>query len=489
MKKIIIVGAGPGGLAAGLMLSSRGFDVHIYEKNERPGGRSRRISLGDYHFDLGPTFLMYLEVLKEIFSSSGFDLHEELTLKRLDPLYKLFFPQVEMTLSSDTNKNRDLYEGLGRGAGKAYEKWLMDQKKKFNALRPIMEKPFPSFLNALNIDVLKALPQLHPFTSVYSHLKSYCSLEPFIHSLSFQAKYLGMASSKAPSIFTILPYLEHALGLYHVEGGINRIHDKMAALIAKQGGQLHYASPVTEILVENGIARGVKLHDGSEDKADAVIVNADFAYAMTNLVNTRHLSKYTPRKIARRKYSISTVMVYLGLDTQYAFNHHALYFSKDYNKYLKTLVKNELSADLSYYLHNPVASDTSLAPPGHSCLYLLAPVPNLKAPINWEEVAPTIRDFMIDDIERRHGVDIRSHIKAEKIITPKDWEQDENVYLGAVFNLAHGFNQLLHKRPHNEFEDIKNMYLVGGGTHPGSGLPTIYQSASIVCSLPFFKKA
>ena len=259
MKKILITGAGPGGLAAGLLLSARGFDVHIFEKNTTPGGRSRRISLGEYHFDMGPTFLMYIDVLKDIFTSSGFDLLEELTLKRLDPLYTLYFPQQTLTLSADTTKNREMFETLGHQAGRAYEKWLSDQGLAFNAFRPILEKPFASFSNLFQPDVLKALPYLHPFKSVYTRLKSYCSLKPFIHTLSFQAKYLGMVSFKAPSIFTMLPYLEHALGLYHVEGGINRIHEKMAQLIMKCGGNVAYASPVKHISGEDGVAKGVML--------------------------------------------------------------------------------------------------------------------------------------------------------------------------------------------------------------------------------------
>ena len=479
MKKVAIIGAGPGGLAAGMVLSKKGYDLHIFEKDNQVGGRSKRLSLGDYHFDIGPTFLMYLEILEEVFQKAGYDVHKELDLMRLEQLYTLMFNDVTFNMSKDPIENIKMYEKYQPGMGKSYEKWFSAQRRKLNVFAPILKKPFPNALHYLRPDVLKAAPYLHPFKSVYSLLKTFNPNENFIHSLSFQAKYLGMASYQAPSFFTILPYLEHALGLYHVRGGLNQINHKMAELIEKNGGKVHLNSQVEEIIVEKGSMKGLRIH-GEYMPFDEVIINADFAYAMNHLIKEDHLKKYTPLKLEKKKYSVSTFMLYLGLDKEYDFSHHEILFSKDYESYLKGLIQNEITDDISVYIHNPIRTDDTYAPKGHSSLFLLVPVPNLTADVDWSTYREHLKEVTLDLIEKRHQIDLRSHIKAIHMIDPTQWKDDYNVYQGAVFNLAHNLPQMLNRRPQNKFEEIKHVYLVGGGTHPGSGLPTIYQSALIL---------
>ena len=478
MKEIAIIGAGPGGLAAGLLLSKK-YSVTIYEKDSMVGGRSKQLQLGDYRFDLGPTFLMYIEILAEVFSKSGYDLNKELNLIRLDPLYKLIFNDVTFTLSADENRNVEIYENYEKGMGKSYQKWLDDQEKKLNLIKPILEKPFSSSLNFFRSDVLKGIPVIHPFKSVYKLLSTYSKNPNFIHSLSFQAKYLGMASYQAPSIFTILPYLEHHKGLYHANGGLNQINHKMAELFQKNGGNLLLNQAVDEIIIEKKKIQGIRIGNDIK-KYDQVILNADFSYAMEKLIDPKHLKKYHPIKLEKKKYSVSTFMLYLGLDKILDLEHHQIIFSTDYEKYLKELMTGEFSKDISLYIHNPSVIDSNLAPANHSSLYILVPVPNLRSYIDWDTYKKELRDQVISIINKKYQVDIEKHIMIEKAYTPKDWMNNENVYLGAVFNLSHGLDQMLHKRPHNHFEEVKNLYLVGGGTHPGSGLPTIYQSALIL---------
>lgn len=479
MKKVAIIGAGPGGLAAGMVLSKKGYDLHIFEKDDQVGGRSKRLTLGDYHFDVGPTFLMYIEILEDVFQSAGYNLFEELNLIRLEELYTLMFNDVTFNMNKDPMENAKMYDKYLQGMGNSYLKWLKAQEKKLNAISPILKKPFPNILHFLRPDVLKAAPYAHVFQSVYSHLSTFNKNENFIHSLSFQAKYLGMASYQAPSVFTILPYLEHAMGLYHVKGGLNQINHKMADLIEKNGGKIHLNSPVEEIIVDRGVAKGLRVN-GEAILFDEVIVNADFSYAMHKLIKPEHLKKYTPHKLDKMKYSVSTFMLYIGLDKEYDFNHHEILFSKDYENYLKGLTQDQFTDDFSIYLHNPGRTDDSYAPKGHTSLFVLVPVPNLRANQNWETYKHHLKEKALDLIESKHHVDLRSHIQVMKMLDPTDWEKEYNVHLGAVFNLAHNLPQMLHRRPQNQFNDIKHLYLVGGGTHPGSGLPTIYQSAIIL---------
>ncbi|HAX02617.1 MAG: hypothetical protein A2Y45_01740 [Tenericutes bacterium GWC2_34_14] len=483
MKKIIVIGAGPGGLAASLLLQARGFDVTLIEKDEHVGGRSKRVSLGEFHFDLGPTFLMYIDVLKQVFERSGYDLEKEINLIKLDPLYKLIFKDHTLELSADLKKNIAMYESMKPGLGQAYQSWLNDQTYKMTKIKSILEKPFPNVFHLFRPDVLKAAPVSHPFKSVYSLLKTYDRDDHFIHSLSFQAKYLGMASYQAPSIFTILPYLEHVTGLYHVEGGLNQINEVMAKLFKEKGGNLLTNTQVTKVLVEKHRVQCVELENGEKILSDVVVMNADFAYAMTQLFNQKDLRKYKKEKTEKKKYSISTWMMYLGINRKLDLPHHEIIFSDDYNQYLKDLMNGKLTKDLSIYVHNPSVIDETLAPQGKSSIYILLPVPNLKHGYDWDEESPNLKEFVYNRIKEKHGFDIKSMIEVEKIYTPSDWMKNEHVYQGAVFNLSHGLDQMLFLRPHNQFEDVKGIYLVGGGTHPGSGLPTIYQSALIADDL------
>jgi phytoene desaturase len=284
----------------------------------------------------------------------------------------------------------------------------------------------------------------------------------------------------------MLPYLEHDYGIYHVKGGLNRIAAAMAEVIRENGGVIHTGSEIQSLIVEDQCVKGVRLKDGSEVRSDETVINADFGHAMSHMVLPGQLKKYDREKLKKLDYSCSTFMLYLGLDKLYPdLAHHSIVFAKDYHTNIQNIFNNKkLSKDFSFYVHNASVSDASLAPPGKSALYVLVPMPNNDSGIPWAEHCQAVREATLDALGARLGLtDIRAHIECEKIITPATWESEENVYKGATFSLAHKFSQMLYWRPHNRFEELGNCYLVGGGTHPGSGLPTIYESARISSNL------
>ena len=175
-------------------------------------------------------------------------------------------------------------------------------------------------------------------------------------------------------------------------------------------------------------------------------------------------------------------MLYLGLDRFYNEPHHNIIFAEDYRLNIEDIIQKGIpSEDMSIYVRNAGITDSTLAPEGHSSLYVLVPVPNNKITGEWtEDRSREYRNRIIARIQERTTMkDLEKHIKVEKIITPKDWQTQYNVHYGATFSLAHNLMQMLCFRPGNRFEEFKNCYLVGGGTHPGSGLPTIYESARI----------
>ena len=479
MSNIAIIGAGPGGLAAALILLNQGHHVTIYEKDARVGGRSKRLTFGEYHFDSGPTFFMYQPILREVFEKANIDFDKHLKMQPLDPLYTLYFKERTLQPSADIQKTKEVFESVYPGAGNDYLKWYQKQTTKFKRVMPILQKPFPNIFHFLRADVLKGAPVLHPFQSVYKYLSKMIHHEDLIHTLSFQAKYLGMASFEAPSVFTILPYLEHMGGLYHIEGGLNQVNETMARLFVEKGGKLHLNSKVESLWIEKNAVKGI-VTDNLKQAYDDVVLNADFAYSMLRMTKENEVRTYNHQKIKSMSYSVSAFMLYIGLDTIFDFDHHNVFFSDSYEGYLKRLMSesNDLT-DMSFYMHNPSKIDATLAPKGHSSLYVLVPVPNLDADINWVKEKDALKKQVYQIILEKTGVDIRPHIQMEQILTPQEWQDDFHVHKGAVFNLTHGFNQMLHLRPQNKFKQLKHLYLVGGGTHPGSGLPTIYQSAII----------
>ena len=230
---------------------------------------------------------------------------------------------------------------------------------------------------------------------------------------------------------------------------------------------------------------GVKIDNNDSFYADEIIVNADFAYSATNLFPKEVIKKYSEEKLSKKLFSCSTFMIYLGLDTVYKLPHHNIIFSENYKKYINDIsADKEIKEDISIYLRNASVTDETIAPQDTSNIYILVPVANNRSKINWEEKKQEFRNLVIKTIiERLQLYDFEKHIVFEKIITPIDWEKSFNVYLGATFNLGHNLMQMLYFRPHNKFEEVENCYLVGGGTHPGSGLPTIYESGRISANL------
>lgn len=484
--KVIIIGAGPGGLTAGMLLAHNGYDVQIFEKNGYVGGRNGRIELGEFKFDIGPTFLMLPKVLEDIFRYSGRNIADYLDLKEIEPLYRLrFHGKMDFYPSRDSKFMKEQINRLFPRDVDRYEHYLKNEKVKFERVFNCLKIPYDRLIHLLRPTFLKAIPKLDLGKSLYGKLAEYFKHEEMRIAMTFQSKYLGMSPWNCPAAFTIISYIEHSGGILHPIGGLNRISEAMARVIEEEGGKIHLAAPVIEVIVENGKAKGVLLKNGEKIMADYVIINADFAHAMTHIVKEVNRNKYTNKDLYKRDYSCSTFMLYLGLDKEYDIPHHNIIFADDYRKNVMEIAESKvISNDPSFYLHNASITDPTLAPKGKSALYVLVPVPNNSSGIDWDAHKESFRRLVLDKIKEKTELkDIEEHIEAEKVITPLDWEREYGVYKGATFNLSHKLSQMLYFRPHNKFQEFDNCYIVGGGTHPGSGLPTIYESGRISANL------
>jgi phytoene desaturase len=285
-------------------------------------------------------------------------------------------------------------------------------------------------------------------------------------------------------LFSILSFLEYEFGVYHPLGGCGAVSQAMASVVEDLGASILLDDEVEEILFEGRRAVGVRSRSGVH-QTDALVINADFARAMTRLVPNHLRRRWTDARIAKKKFSCSTFMLYLGIKGRYDdLSHHTIYLAKDYLENLADIEsRHVLSEDPSFYVQNACITDASMAAAGKSTLYVLLPVTHQHPNIDWTREAPRFRELALNQLARLGLGDVRSRIVYEQMITPADWDQRYEIHLGATFNLAHSLSQMLHLRPRNRFEDLESVYLVGGGTHPGSGLPVIYESARITSRL------
>jgi len=485
-KKIVIVGAGPGGLTAGMILAHRGANVEIFEKERHPGGRNRAIRLGDFRFDTGPTFLMMKYLLEEMFEETGRKASDYIEIVKLDPYYRLQFPDKKFFPTGEKQKMKEQIRVAFPGNENGFEKFMRKEGKRFRRLIPCLQKDYSSLRAFFDPVFLKAAPHLSLGKTLYNNLGRYYDAEQLKLAFTFQSKYLGMSPWECPALFTMLAYMEYEYGVYHVTGGLNKISQAMARVLEEEGGAIHYETLVREVIAEGRDVKGVRLENGKEIYADEVIINADFGYAATNLMPPGSLKKWSPEKLKKKSFSCGTFMLYLGLDKKYdTLQHHNIIFADDYRQNVETMFGNhQMTDDFSFYIQNASVTDPTLAPPGKSTLYVLVPVPNNRSGIDWEAEKEPFREKVIEKITAKTEMsDLREHIEVKKVITPREWENDYNVYIAAEFNLAHNASQMLYFRPHNRFEELNNLYLTGGGTHPGSGLPTIYESGRISANL------
>jgi phytoene desaturase len=484
-KHVVVVGAGPGGLTAAMILAKRGLRVTVLEARDTVGGRNGAIRLGPYTFDIGPTFLMLREILDQVFHEAGAATDQLLDVRRLEPMYRLQFDDRALEPSTDHEVMKREIARCFPGQQHRYDAFFQREQKRFEMMFPCLQKSYHRAGTLFSPDLWRAIPHLALGRSLYDVMAGYFSDEKLALSFTFQSKYLGMSPWKCPGLFSIIPYIEHAFGIEHPIGGLSRISDAMADVARGHGADIRLATPVERVLVEDRTVKGVRLAGGETITADDVVLNADFGYAATHLFEPGVLRKYSPDRVARMKFSCSTFMMYLGVDKRYDMPHHTIVFARDYRDNVGRIFDGQdLTDDISFYVRCADATDPTLAPEGHSAIYVLVPTPNLRGGIDWDRRRAELREMTLNAIEARTEMkDLRQHIREELIIAPPDWQDTYNVYAGATFNLAHNLGQMIYARPRNKFEEVDHCYLVGGGTHPGSGLPTIYESGRISANL------
>ena len=468
-----------------MLLANCGVEVTIVERRQVVGGRTSTIEKEGFKFDSGPTFFLYPQVLREIFAAVGRDLNAEIPMCRLDPQYRLVFGAGgELLATPDVDRMERAVAALSPGDASRLHRFFADNRNKLERFTPFLQSPFESWRDLAKPEVLKLLSLLRPWRSLDSDLGAFFKDERIRLAFSFQSKYLGMSPFTCPSLFSILSFLEYEHGVFHPIGGCGAVTAAMARIGRELGVRVLLNEPVEEMLFEGRRCAGVRTARRILD-ADAVIVNADFAHAMQRMVPDRLRRRWTDAKIEKKRFSCSTFMLYLGVDGRYdEVSHHTIYLAKDYRQNLRDIEQTHvLSDDPSFYVQNACVTDPTLAPAGMSTLYMLLPVTHEHANVDWSEQQARFRSLALKQLSKIGITDVASRIRYEKVMTPAAWRTDFALHKGCTFSMAHNLGQMLHLRPHNRFEDLERVYLVGGGTHPGSGLPVIFESARITSRL------
>ena len=483
-RTVAIVGAGPGGLAAAMLLAAAGMRVTVFERLAAVGGRTRVIEADGFRFDVGATFFLYPEILRDIFARCGLDMDDFVTLARVDPQYNLAFeggPEVRPTY--DIDRLEAEIAKLDVRDARNVRRFLERGRRKLNAFRPVLQRPFSRLSDYVSPSLLRSLRLLGPLHSVDDDLGRLFRDPRTRLAFSFQTKYLGMSPFRCPSLFTILAFLEYEFGIWHPLGGCGRLSAAMAEAAQSLGVEIRLNEPVEEIAFKGRQAQGVVTRSGMHE-ADVVVVNADFAGSIQRLIPNRLRRRWSDERIEKARLSCSTFMLYLGIEGRYdALDHHTIFLASEYRRNIQEIEEGRRPpGEPSIYVQNPSRTDPAFGDGAGSSLYVLVPVGHCGA-IDWAKERDGYRDLVIRRLEALGLNNLRARIRYEKVITPDDWATDMAIHRGATFNLAHSLDQLLYFRPHNRFDDVESVYLVGGGTHPGSGLPVIYEGARITADL------
>ena len=487
--KAIVIGAGLGGLSAAMRLGAKGYQVDIIDRLDRLGGRGSSVSQNGYRFDLGPTILTVPEVFERLWSECGGTFRDDVTVKPLDPYYEIRWP--DGSRFQIRNEEADMLAEVERMFPKdraGYLKFLHDCEKRYQfGFEGLGRKPMHRLW-----DLAKEIPgfvRLRADRSVYAHASARVKDPRFRMALSFHPLFIGGDPRHVTSMYILVSHLEKAFGVHYVQGGVQALADAMGRFAERQGARISLGTTVDEITVKDRRVTGVTLSDGRHIAADLVVSNADPGWTYDKLLRKAPRKRWNNAKLARARWSMGLFVWYFGTrgtrDQWSDVGHHTIINGPRYRGLLGDIFdKVTLADDMSLYLHRPSVTDPSVAPAGDDCFYALSPVPNLKSknPVDWAQEKGVYLEKMRTVL---NGVipGFSEKIAAQHVLTPMDFESRYLSPHGAGFSLEPRIFQSAWFRPHNISEDFDNLYLVGAGTHPGAGIPSVVTSSEVLTQL------
>src|SRR5918994_919820 len=457
-KRVVVIGAGMGGLAAAIRLAAEGFEVEVFEKNERVGGRVGRFEAEGFSFDTGPSLLLMTDTYRELFRSAGRDLDDYVRLIPLDANYRVTFGDGDaLTIRRTLPELIKELERIEPGVTPRFYRFLEDACHKYRLGRSeFVERDFEKAGDFFGVRNLRLLLKTRAVNNYYRRVSKYFASDKLRQAFSLQTMYLGLSPFEAPAVYSLLPYTELAEdGLWFPEGGMYSLIEAMEELATELGVRFHLNSPVEEVVLSKGKATGIRA-GGEETGADAVLVGADLPYAYRELLGGTADGDFKFRRREKLQYTASAFMLYLGIDRKLDRMLHP-----------------------SFYAVVPSKTEPDMAPQGKASLFVLVPVPHLGPNVDWEREGTSFKERVYDLLERRCGVR-RDWVVFERVRTPLDWRDEYNLEEGAAFGIGHGIMQVGYFRPPMVSEAIEGLYFVGASTRPGTGVPLVTIGARLV---------
>ncbi|WP_327042373.1 phytoene desaturase family protein [Micromonospora ureilytica] len=474
--RVVVVGAGLGGLACALHLAGSGRQVTVLEREPVPGGRAGRLGVDGYEFDTGPTVLTMPDLIAEALGAVGEELHDWLDLTPLDPAYRAYYPDGSTldVLTDTTRMAAEISRVCGPREADGYLRFVEYARELWRLERTdFIERNLDAPTDLLTGNLLKLLSG-GAFRRLQTKINQFFRDPRTQRIFSFQAMYAGLAPHDALAIYAVIAYLDSVAGVYFPRGGIHAVSRAMAGAAEKHGVQIRYDTTVTRVETANGRATGVLTADGDLVPADVVVLNPDLPVAYRDLLPAAPQRQLT--------YSPSCVVLHVGSRQGYAkIAHHNIHFGRAWKGTFDEVIRRgELMTDPSLLVTNPSRTDPAVAPPDRHTYYVLAPVPNLhRAPFEWRgDLTQRYTDQLIGTLEERGYVGFGAGVEVLRAITPAEWEE-QGMAAGTPFAAAHTLFQTGPFRPSNLHRALSNVVFVGSGTQPGVGVPMVLISGKL----------
>jgi phytoene desaturase len=477
-----VIGSGFGGLAVAVRLGARGYRVTVVEKLDAPGGRAYVRNLAGHVFDSGPTVITAPFLLEELWSLCGKNLADEIDMRPVDPFYRVrFHDGAVFDYNGDPEAMRREVAKFSPGDVQGYERFVQTSEAIFRVgFERLAHVPFHRWMDMARI--VPDMMRLQSYRTVYGLVSRYVQDDRLRQVLSFHPLLVGGNPFSTTSIYSLIAFLERRWGVHFPIGGTGALVHGLVRLIEGLGGTMRYSSPVAQILVRDGRAHGVRLESGEELQSDLVVSNADAAWTYRYLLPEDARRKWTNPRIERAQYSMGLFVWYFGTNRTYPdVAHHTILLGPRYRELLQDIFQRKILADdFSLYLHRPTATDPGMAPKGMETFYVLSPVPNLLGDVDWSTQAEPYRRAVASLLSETVLPNLEASLTASEVMTPLDFQNNLYSFRGAGFSFQPLLRQSAYFRPHNQSEDVRGLYLVGAGTHPGAGLPGVLSSARVL---------
>jgi phytoene desaturase len=481
MENVVVVGGGLGGLAAAIRLAARGRRVTLLEKNERVGGKLNLVREAGYTFDTGPSLLTMPWVIEELFADAGRRMADYLTLEQIEPTCRYTWP--DGTTFNAWQRLPQLIQEIERISPRDVPglfRFLAHSATIYDAVADnFLLRPFDGISELITPRLLRDGPRIDSLRTVDAAVRSFFR-SPYLRQLfNRYATYNGSSPYSSPATFNVIAYIEFAEGGWYVRGGMYALAEALLRLARELGVEVRTCAPVAEVLLEGGAARGVRLECGEHLPAGQVVVNADPRYAYGALLPGQGP---TAARLERLEPSCSGFVLFLGVRRTYAqLAHHNIFFSDDYpREFAAIFAKGVPAADPTIYVAATSVTDPEHAPPGHMNLFVLVNAPALGPRVNWAREAPAYRDLVVAKLERMGLAGLGEQIAYEQVWTPADIAARYNAAGGAIYGLASNNRFAAFLRPPLRARGVRGLYFVGGGTHPGGGIPLVLLSGRAV---------